>query len=150
VLIKAYYGDFLEYTSFTGTAITCTVPFSDLQNDPYYLAPGVRVEIVVQAINLIGFSPDSITNNGAVLPMVPDTPAAPSTAILGNDVTINWAAPADGGSPITGYNVLIRQSDEVTYSSFSGCTSTAVSCIVPISVLQAAPINLIAGFSVFA
>ena len=38
VFIKAYYGDFLEYTSFTGTGTDCTVPFSDLKNDPYYLA----------------------------------------------------------------------------------------------------------------
>ena len=45
---------------------------------------------------------------------------------------------------------MIRQSDGVTYSSFSGCTSTAVSCIGPISVLQAAPYTLVWGASIYA
>jgi hypothetical protein len=41
----------------------------------------------------------------AVLPTatVPTAPAAPTTAISGTNVVINWVAPADGGSAITGY-----------------------------------------------
>ncbi len=80
----------------------------------------------------------------------PNTPSAPVTAISGYDVAIAWIAPPDGGSAITGYNVAILQSDGVTYSAYLGCTGTAVSCSVPISVLQAAPYNLGAGSSVFA
>ena len=55
----------------------------------------------------------------------------------------------DGGLAITGYTVDILQSDG-TYTTYTGCTSIAVSCTVPISVLQAAPYNLVAGSSVFA
>ena len=78
----------------------------------------------------------------------PSAPAAPVTAISGTtDVAITWAAPADGGSAITGYTVDIQQSDG-TYTTYAGCTGTAVSCTVPISVLQAAPYNLANGASV--
>ena len=69
--------------------------------------------------------------------------------ISGSDVIINWVAPADGGSAITDYAVEILQSDG-TYTAYTGCSGTAVSCTVPISVLQATPYNLANGASVSA
>ena len=82
--------------------------------------------------------------------MVPDIPAAPITAISGTDVTITWAAPADGGSPIIGYTVFIRESDGFTFSALASCTGTAVTCIISSTVLQASPYNLASGASVYA
>ena len=78
---------------------------------------------------------------------VPSTPAAPTTTVSGTNIDINWVAPANGGSAITGYEVKILQSDG-GYTIYTGCTSTVVTCTVPISVLQAAPYNLSVGYIV--
>jgi hypothetical protein len=81
--------------------------------------------------------------------VAPSVPAAPKTAISGTkNVLITWVAPAQGSTPITGYSVAIRQSDGVTYTAYSGCTGTAISCEVAITVLKAPPYNLLAGSSV--
>ena len=92
---------------------------------------GASIYATVKAVNLCGHFGESPAGNGAVLSiMVPDIPAAPITAISGTDVTITWAAPADGGSPIIGYTVFIRESDGFTFS--------------------ASPYNLASGASVYA
>jgi len=38
----------------------------------------------------------------------PEKPTAPTTTVSGPNVIIDWIAPYDNGSPITGYKVLIR------------------------------------------
>lgn len=67
---------------------------------------------------------------------------------------MSWVAPDDGGSPITGYTVSVRESDGSSFSVDSeNCdmqTSTATTCVIPVSVLRAAPYNLDWGTSVFA
>jgi len=69
-------------------------------------------------------------------------------------VIISWAAPDDGGSPITGYIITIRTSDQITFQSeLTHCDllmSTATICTVPVTVLRAAPFNLPWGSSVYA
>jgi hypothetical protein len=67
----------------------------------------------------------------------PETPAAPTTTVVTNsDVTISWTAPAENGSPITEYNVAIRQSDGTTFTTESvNCNGASTICTVPISVL---------------
>ena len=83
--------------------------------------------------------------------VAPSVPAAPTTAISGTtNVLITWVAPAQGNTLITGYSVAIRQSDGVNYTAYSGCTGTAISCTVAITVLKAPPYNLLAGSSVVA
>lgn len=49
---------------------------------------------------------------------VPAQPTAPTTTFNGidNSIVIDWVAPDDGGSPITSYVIVIRQSDGVTYT----------------------------------
>ncbi|WP_220700528.1 ParB-like protein [Mycetocola lacteus] len=50
----------------------------------------------------------------ATLPVLtaPATPAAPSVTASGTTATISWQAPADGGSPITGYRVQLNGDDQ--------------------------------------
>ncbi len=67
---------------------------------------------------------------------------------------ISWAAPDNGGSPITGYIVKIRQSDATTFSidtvNCEMSTSTATTCTIPVTALRAAPFSLDWGTNVHA
>ena len=98
------------------------------------------------ATSLIGSSAYSTAGLGAILPRIPDVPAAPTTTNPSSTtVGIAWVAPVDGGSPITGYSLAIRQSDGVTFAAYSGCTGTALTCTIANSVLQAGPYSLANG-----
>ncbi len=141
---------FTAYASCTDTAVSCTVPISVLQAAPYSFVNLASVYAKVLATNAVGSSAYSTSGNGAVLPTVPSVPSALTSAITGTNVIINWVAPSDGGSGITGYTVAIRQSDGVTFAAYTGCTGTAVSCTIADSVLQAAPYSLASGASVYA
>ncbi len=77
--------------------------------------------------------------------------------ISNTGVTISWTAPNNGGSPITSYSISVRESNLSTYSTqLTNCDGTdaaifaAMSCTIPISVLQSAPFNLPWGASVYA
>ena len=112
---------------------------------------GSSVFAKIIATNAIGNSAESPAGNGAIIPAtVPSTPSAPTTVNSGTNVLINWVAPANGGSAITGYTVLIQQSDLTTYTVYTGCTGTSTSCTIAISVLRAAPYNLSVLSTVFA
>lgn len=70
---------------------------------------------------------------------------------------IDWEAPYDNGSPIIGYIISIRQSDNVTYSieatSCDGSSPSIVDatiCSVPISTLRAGAFQLPWGSSIWA
>jgi hypothetical protein len=71
-------------------------------------------------------------------------------------VLISWSYPIDNGSPVTGYIIYLRQSDNSTYTVNSNCDGStseiklARSCSVPIEVLRATPFNLNWGANVFA
>ena len=99
---------FSQKFSCTGTAPSCTVSISDLKASPYFLANGSSVYASIRAINAIGTSAASPEGNGAILPTVPTIPIAPTITNSENNVLITWVAPADGGSEIVGYTVLIR------------------------------------------
>ncbi len=142
---------FTVYAGCSGTAVSCTVPISVLQAAPYSLANLASVYATVFATNAVGISSTSTSGNGAVLPTAPSVPAPPTTTNLSStSVKINWVAPADGGSVITGYTVAIRQSDGVTFTAYASCSGTALSCEIANSVLQSAPYNLANSASVCA
>jgi hypothetical protein len=143
---------FTVYASCTGTAVSCTIANSVLQAAPYSLAIGASVYAKVLATNAIGNSAYSVASSaGAVLPKtIPSSPAAPTTVVSGTNVIINLVAPSDGGSAIISYTLAIGQSDGTTFTVYAGCSGTAVSCTVPISVLQAAPYSLANLASVYA
>ena len=88
-------------TSFTASSLTADVVYS----------------FKVTARTIVGLGADSseLSVRAAAKPSVP---AAPSTTVNTNvSVTITWSAPSNGGSAITGYNVLIRQSDASTFTT---------------------------------
>lgn len=69
---------------------------------------------------------------------------------------ISWSAPAHGGSVITSYTIKIKQKDGTLTENIANCDGsdytikTAMSCTVPISVLQASPYLLDWGDSISA
>ena len=69
-------------------------------------------------------------------------------------VTVSWSEPDDGGSPITGYTVEVRRSDDVNFSvDLNSCdmsSSSATSCVIPVATLRASPYNLEWGEAVYA
>jgi hypothetical protein len=72
-------------------------------------------------------------------------------------VQITWTLPYDGASPITSYTILIRESDDVTFTEESiNCDGTDydimtnLECFVPISKLLVAPYSLAWGSSIYA
>ena len=84
---------------------------------------------------------------------VPAQPIAPTTNWLPDNVVISWTAPDNGGSPITGYTVMIRQSDANTFAVSTFCdisTSTETTCTVPVIALKAPPFSLDWGTDVHA
>jgi hypothetical protein len=111
----------------------------------------------VQARNAIGLGAMSseVLIRASAIPAVP---SAPTTTVVSNtDVTISWSAPDNGGSVIESYTIKVRQIDGQTYStSLANCNGSlasvlsALTCTIPIYVLQAAPFNLAWGSSVYA
>ncbi len=85
------------------------------------LSPDVLYTFKVESRNLVTYSGYSleITIRAAAKPTVP---IAPTTSVNTNiSVNISWTAPFDGGSSLTAYTILIRQSDGVSFSSSSSC-----------------------------
>jgi hypothetical protein len=87
--------------------------------------------------------------------MQPDAPAEPVTSINSSQVDFSWTPPFDNGSPITGYQVLIRHADGVTFNEdLTYCDGSEASilanslCSVPINALRALPYNLNWGDSI--
>lgn len=80
-----------------------------------------------------------------------------TTTVDADNILIQWTAPADGGSPIFEYVVLIRQNEGLYFSrdtaSCNGYTVEALQqhkCYVPISTLRGSPWLLEWGSHVFA
>jgi hypothetical protein len=69
-------------------------------------------------------------------------------------VIVSWTAPNNGGSPITGYTVTIREGDGLSYTTdLAHCdmaASTATTCTIPVTALRSSPYSLEWGASVFA
>ena len=85
---------------------------------------------------------------------MPAQPFAPTTTWLPDNVVITWVSPDNGGSPITGYTITIRQSDSITFSTdLTNCDmsiSITTSCTIPITTLRTIPFSLEWGSSVYA
>jgi hypothetical protein len=78
---------------------------------------------------------------------------------VNSNISINvaWTAPFNGGSGITAYKILIRHSDNVTFTeNKADCDGSepsimaVFSCTIPITSLLVAPYNLPWGSHVYA
>ena len=74
---------------------------------------------------------------------MPDAPAAPTTTISSSNVVVDWNAPSDRGSPILGYTIYIRTSDNVTFvqdqtncNGNNNVIASGTQCSIPILVLR--------------
>lgn len=67
------------------------------------------------------------------------------------NVLVQWTEPNDNGSPILGYKVYIRQSDDVTYTQeTANCDVSATQCEIPIADLRDVPYSLPWGSNIYA
>lgn len=71
------------------------------------LTPGGTYRFKVEAHNAIGYGTPSAAF-AVIASTNPDTPAAPSTVIDGDNVVISWDLSFNGGSPVNGYVVKLR------------------------------------------
>lgn len=74
---------------------------------------GTIYKFKVEARNEFGYSEHS-EEVSILCATHPEKPAAPTTTVVNDYVIFDWDAPVDNGTPITSYNVYIRQSD-LTY-----------------------------------
>lgn len=105
---------------------TATVDGSTLTAQLTGLTNGISYTFQVFATNAVGDGPLSL----AAAPVEPGTvPGAPSvtSVVAGNaQVTLEWTAPADGGSPLTGYTITSSSGDLSTQLP-GHTTSTVIS-----------------------
>jgi len=120
------------------------------------LTAGITYKFKVEARNAFGYS-DYSAAVAILTAQEPATPSNPTTSVVGLYVRISWTAPTTNGSPITKYQIKIRQSDGLTFSeSIAYCDGSQAtirdntSCDVPISSLIVSPFSLAWGSSVYA
>ena len=138
----------------TGSTFTSLVEgLTELSYIATSLIQGRTYQFKVMARNLYGFS--ALSSTIIVLTAQPPAkPISPTTVWSPDNVIISWTSPDNGGSPITGYTVTIRQADGSTFTSdLTNCdmsASTATTCNVPVSSLRTSPYSLQWGSSVYA
>lgn len=89
------------------TGRTVTVDGEDLSAVVSGLPYGQPLTFTVTARNAAGAGPTSLASTPLTLARAPDAPARPAAKIKGGKVVVKWRAPFDGGTPITGYRVLV-------------------------------------------
>ena len=80
----------------------------------------------------------------------------PVTSMVDDDsVIIDWEEPIDNGSPILGYYIYVRHSDDATFSLESDycdgsdpAIAASTQCTIPVTELFAAPFNLYWGYNI--
>ena len=100
----------------TSTGATSPVLVSALTNGSAYTC-------VVHATNAEGSGSDSIGSASTIPATIPSTPTTPTIAPSGTTMTVTFAAPATGGSPITGYTATCTSSDSGITGSNTGASS---------------------------
>jgi large repetitive protein len=114
------------------------------------LTAGTLYSYRVAAINKLGTGPFSPAL-AAYAAQAPEAPAAPATSLETIYVKIAWAAPTDNFDAITAYQVLIADGAGDFAERTSVCdgsqpaTVSALSCLVPMTALWAAPFSLAQG-----
>ena len=83
---------------FTGTGSASPITVTGLTSGQAYT-------FTVEATNTAGSSAPSGTSNQVTLPTTPDAPTSVSATPSDGSASVSFTAPADGGSPISGYTV---------------------------------------------
>lgn len=106
--------------------------------------PAGTYTATVTATNAIGSSAasaqsDPVTVSAAVpTPTAPAAPAQPGVSADGQTVSVSWVAPADGGSPLTGFTVTLTSDAGDPLTQQVGAEATAATFTdVPVGVWTA-------------
>jgi hypothetical protein len=117
------------YTGGTTPARTVTVAAGTTTHTLTGLTNGTAYQVAVAATNAAGTGAESARSQ-SVTPRVPATP--PGAPTIGRvepgdgSVRVHWSAPSsDGGSPITGYEILTFQGSTVVSTSTAAATATS-------------------------
>jgi hypothetical protein len=92
------------------------------------LTNGTPYDVQVRLANGVGAGAASATSTATPF-TVPDAPASVTAASDDSQADVAWLAPADGGSPITGYTAT-AWSDSAGDSLIGSCTTTDLACDV--------------------
>ncbi len=71
------------------------------------LTAGLIYQFKLEALNGFGYS-DFSSSISILCATVPDSPVAPRTSVVENNVIFDWDAPNSNGTPLTGYKIYIR------------------------------------------
>ncbi len=120
------------------------------------LIVGRTYKFRVEARNSVGYSAISVPIS-ILTAQIPATPVPPTTTLFGDTIVVSWIQPDDGGTSISAYTILVAQSDNSTFTedkvNCDGRNTTIIAnrqCVIPNSVLNQAPYNLIWGAKVYA
>lgn len=141
VKIQRIDGTFVEHPACSGkdpvifAARQCSVPMSTLIAAEFFLVEQKLIVVTVEALNAEGYSiPSSENTAGAVIQVRPHTPpAAPRRGDLTTESSIDVvfdAVTADGGAPITTYEVWMDS------GSGFGAVSTAPLLVSPATIVN--------------
>lgn len=93
------------------------------------LTNGTDYTFTVAAQNAVGWSAESPTSAKATPDAVPDVPGAPTLVAGDGQVTVSWTAPANTGTPIIEYTVMLNgqtrvvRGTSVTFTNLSNGTA---------------------------
>lgn len=84
------------------------------------LTTGSTYKFKVQAYNSYGYS--QFSNEVSILcAALPEQPLVPTSTVFENRVVFDWDTPADNGTPLTGYNIYFRKSDDQYETELVNC-----------------------------
>jgi hypothetical protein len=91
------------------------------------LVNGTTYSVSIRAVSLVsdGTASTAVSATPASVPNAPTIGTA--TAIAGLSATVTWTAPANGGSPITGYTINAYRSGSTAVARTGTALSSAVS-----------------------
>ena len=137
----------VTYDQSTGTYVVLASAVNALTFTATELTAGYTYKFKIEARNSYGYSVYSEVVS-ILCATSPSRPDVPTTTVDGNEVIVEWEAPADNGTPITAYQIFFRKSDDTYQTELTSCDGTNADvvaftqCIVPLSVLTAAPYDL--------
>jgi hypothetical protein len=114
------------------------------------LTSGLIYKFKVESRNSFGYS-DYSDVISILCAAEPDQPQVPTSTVFENQVIFNWDAPNDNGTPITGYNIYFRKSDDTYSTEFVDCDGsdstiiTNTECTIPLATFTAEPFGLSLG-----